>query len=137
MATISAQVNLTNNLFSDFDFNFTQLPGTLDVAKKNNAEAIKQSIRNIILTNNFERPFDPNFGSQVSQLLFNNWTPLSKISLQRVIEDAIRNYEPRVILDEVIVNDRSQNNAIDITINFTIRNVNSPATMTITLEKIR
>lgn len=137
MATISAQVNLTNNLFSDFDFNFTQIPGTLDVAKKNNADAIKQSIRNIILTNNYERPFDPSFGSQVSQLLFNNWTPLSKITLQRVIEDAIRNYEPRVILDEIIINDRSQNNAIDITINFTIRNVNSPATMTITLDKIR
>jgi phage baseplate assembly protein W len=137
MATVSAQVNLTNNLFSDFDLNFTKIPGTLDVAKKNNADAIKQSIRNIILTNNYERPFDPNFGSQVSQLLFNIWTPLSKITLQRVIEDCIRNYEPRVILDEVIVNDRSTVNAIDIIINFTIRNVNSPVTMTITLDKVR
>lgn len=137
METVSAQVNLANNLFSDFDFNFTMIPGTKDIAKKNNAEAIKQSIRNILLTRNYERPFDPGFGSQIYQLLFSNWTPLSRISLERVITDAIENYEPRAKLESVVVDDRSINNAIDVTINFIIKNINVPVTMSITLEKIR
>lgn len=137
MATISEQVNISNNLFSDFDFNFTNLPGNHDIPKKINAEAIKQSIKNILLTNNYERPFDPNFGSQINQLLFSLWTPLSKISLKRVIEDAINNYEPRVILSDVIIDDRSISNAVGITINFVIRNTNSPISMALTLEKIR
>ncbi len=137
MATVSGQVNLTNNLFSDVDFNFTMLPGTQDIAKKNNVEAIKQSIKNILLSNNYCRPFQPDFGSQINQLLFSLWTPLSKASLQRVISDAITNYEPRVTLNSVEINDRSTSNAVDVSIFFTINNVNSQVTMTLTLNRIR
>lgn len=137
MATVSAKVNLSNNIFSDFDFNFARIPATGDIAKKNNAEAIKQSIKNILLTSNFERPFQPDFGSQINKLLFSLWTPLSKLSLQRVIEDAINNYEPRVKLISIEIQDRSQNNAIDVNINFIIRNVNTQVTMSLTLEKLR
>lgn len=137
MATVTGKVNLTNNLFSDFDFNFAMLPGTQDIAKKNNVEAIKQSIRNILMTDNYSRPFDPDFGSQINQLLFSLWTPLSKASLIRVISDAIKNYEPRVRLDKIDVNDRSTSNAIDVSIYFTIVNVNTPVSLTITLNRIR
>jgi phage baseplate assembly protein W len=89
------------------------------------------------LTRNYERPFEPDFGSQIYQLLFSLWTPLTKLSFVRILEDAVENYEPRVKIQSVDLQDNSINNAIDITINYIIRNINIPGTVSLTIERIR
>lgn len=133
----SGKVNLTSTSFSDIDFNFGILPGSNDIAKKLNANSINQSIRNILLTSNYEIGFDPDFGSQINQLLFSLWTPLTKQNFVTVIQNAINNYEPRVLINEIILNNNTTRNAVDVTINYTIRNVNIPATISVTLERVR
>ena len=65
----------SNNLYSDLNLNFNKNPATKDIAKLKDVEAVKRSVRNLILTNRFERPFHPEIGSDIRALLFENMTP--------------------------------------------------------------
>ena len=75
--------------FSDLDFNLTRLSSTSDVAKKTDVEAVKQSIKALVQTNYFDRPFHPELGCSVTGLLFENNTPMTKRSIQKSIEEVI------------------------------------------------
>ena len=96
--------------YSDLNLNFTRNPATGDVARLTDIEAVKRSVRNLILTNQFERPFHPEIGSSVRALLFENVTPLNAILLEDRIREVIVNFEPRAELTGIQVFDEIDNN---------------------------
>jgi phage baseplate assembly protein W len=123
--------------FTDLDLNFTAHPVNKDVAIKYDEQAIKQSVKNLILTKNFERPFHSEIGCQVRGLLFEPVTEMSVSIIKRSIVDVIRNYEPRVQLVDVFVNVRPDENYVDIRIIFKIINTATPIELNLTLERTR
>jgi phage baseplate assembly protein W len=123
--------------FTDLDLNFTRHPITDDVSVKFDEQAIKQSVKNLVLTNHYERPFHPEIGSEVKALLFEPANPMTSIMLKQAIVNTINNYEPRVRLIDVIVRGSIDNNTIYVSIEFTIINTTSPITVDLVLERTR
>lgn len=124
-------------IFSDLDLNFIAHPVSGDVSKKYDELAIKQSVKNLILTNHYERPFHPEIGSQISGLLFENWSPMLQSVIRQSIVNTITNFEPRVRLLDVSVDPNEDNNLVYVIITFTIVNTDTPLTVDITLNRTR
>jgi phage baseplate assembly protein W len=123
--------------FSDLDLDFMAHPTTGDVMKKTGVEAIKRSIRNLILTNFYDRPFRSYIGSNAQRLLFENASPLTANFLRDAIEEVILNYEPRVKIDNIRINFDIDNNGYNTTISFIVVNNNLPVVINLFLERIR
>lgn len=123
--------------FSDLDLNFTKHPVTSDVSRKYDEEAVKQSVKNLVLTQNYERPFHSEIGSQIRGLLFEPATPMLSMLLRRAISDTIINFEPRVRLIDVAVRLEPDSNSVNVTIEFTIVNTVRPITVSLTLKRTR
>jgi phage baseplate assembly protein W len=130
MATLS-------KIYSDIDFTFTKKPVVGDVALSYDAQAVIRSIRNILLTRHYEKPFNPDFGSNIDAILFEMVSPLSSTSLEREIRTAVENYEPRARLSEVVVNPQPDNNSYSVSLSFYIENATLPTTVTLLLERNR
>jgi phage baseplate assembly protein W len=124
-------------LYSDIDFTFTRKPVTNDIALSYDEMAVVRSIRNLLLTNHYERPFQPELGSNINSLLFEPISPISSSSLQVEIENMINNYEPRALLKSVTVNARPDQNAYEVSLEFYIQNATLPTTVTLLLERNR
>lgn len=127
----------SNRIYSDLNLNFTKNPATKDVARLTDVEAVKRSVRNLILTNRFERPFHPEIGSSIRDLLFEPITPLNAVLLEDRIEEVIVNFEPRVTLNQIIVQDDIDNNRYSVTISFYVNNTPEPVTITEFLQRLR
>ena len=123
--------------FSDLDFNFFANPATGDVTKKFDDNAIKQSVKNLILTSFYEKPFHPEIGSQVNSLLFEPFSPLLKAMMTEAIKNTLYNHEPRVSLLDVTVNDNPDNNSLYVSIIFKIINTEQPITVDLVLQRTR
>ena len=124
-------------VYSDFDIGFTQNPISTDLSKIINENAVKRSIKNILFTNFYERPFRPFLGSNLNKLLFENFTPVTVELIQTAITDAIRNYEPRANLIEVTATPYEDQNGIHASIVFSIINKEDPISLEISLDRIR
>ena len=127
----------TNRRYTDFDLLFAKHPVTADVTTKSDVEAIKASVRNLIQTKNYERPFHPEIGCQVHGLLFENFTPVVRQVMKRTIEQVISKFEPRITLEAVNLTHDSDNNSIIADIFFMINNTQEPVTLRTTLTRIR
>lgn len=123
--------------FSDLDLNFTAHPITGDVSMRYDENAIKASLKNLVLTRNYERPFHSDIGSPIKGLLFDLSTPMLPIMLRKALEDLIRNYEPRVNTTQIDINVSDDNNSVYITIWFTILNTITPINLNLVLERTR
>lgn len=123
--------------YKDLDFNFSRHPRTNDVSVKYDEEAIKQSIRSLILTKNYERPFRSELGCQVTSLLFEPASPLLTSMLEKSIRDVINNFEPRVILLDIKISYKEDNNYVVVYILFKIRNTLEQIPFNIILERTR
>ena len=123
--------------FSDLDLNFTAHPVTGDVSRLYDENAIKRSVRNLLQTNNFERPFHSEIGSQIRALLFEPASPVLNTMLKRVITDTITTFEPRVVVNSVTVSSNTDNNSLNVTLVFTIVNTVNPVTMNVVLQRTR
>ena len=126
--------------FSDLDTQFTQNPINDDVVSLKNFESIKRSIRNIISTNKGERPFDPDFGSNIRALLFEPDSDLLRLAIQDEIETQIENFEPRVELLTAVVSNTSEaidSNELNVVIEFTPINSQQAVTLNVVLERAR
>lgn len=124
-------------IYSDIDFAFTRTPGRNDIALSYDEMAVIRSVRYLLLTKNYERPFQPNIGSRIESLLFEPLNYLTSNSLQAEIESTIKNFEPRVQLNQVVVLEDPDNNAYTVTINFFIGNNPRPTSVNLTLERTR
>jgi len=123
--------------YSDLDLDFMPHPTTKDVMKKNGVEAIKRSVRNLIMTNFYDRPFRSYIGSNALKLLFENMNPITANFLNNAIREVITNYEPRVAINDLRVNFDYDNNGYNVTLFITILNRNEPAVINLFLERIR
>lgn len=133
------RINTTSRApdYTDLDLDFIVKPGTQEVQKKVGIEAIKRSIRNLILTNFYERPFRHYIGSNAQKLLFDPLTPMTAHMLNTAIQETITNFEPRVRLLSVSVTPKYDNNGYDCQIKFQPLNRLEPVVTGIFLERIR
>ena len=133
-----AQINISRQPdYSDLDLDFMINPVTGDINKKTGADAVKRSIRNLIFTNYYERPFKSNIGSDVTRLLFDNVDVMTATFLEDAIIRLINNFEPRVRLQGVRVTADYDNNGFGVVIQYIIINTETPATFNLFLERIR
>ena len=123
--------------FVDLDLDFTRNPITNDVSLKFNDEAVKRSIRNIVLTNSGEKPYIPEFGGNIKASLFENFTPVNVVALKGQLESAIRNFEPRANLLKIEVTPDIDDNRLVVSVVFETVNSPEPVTIDIPLERIR
>ena len=113
--------------FKDISASFKSHPLTNDAIGLKNANAVARSVRNIVMTFPGEKPFNPNFGSRISRSLFENIDNISAITIRDEIENSIRRFEPRVILDDIIVKPDFDNNSFDVLIVYRIVGMDIPA----------
>jgi len=123
--------------FRDIDLDFNRNAVTNDVAVVEDVVAVKRSVKNLIQTNFYERPFQPELGCGIRELLFENFTPMTKIFLQRKIEEVLINYEPRINLQNVAVDDDQDKNRLVVDIYFYVVGVPGPQTVSTFLQRVR
>ena len=123
--------------YADLDFDFKAHPVTTDVVLKYNEEAVKKSLKSLIMTSKYERPFQPSINSRIKKLLFENITPVMGVNLKSNIEDVIREHEPRVDLRGVDVIVDEDQNRIKVDIFFNIKNQPEVVSLTTTMQRTR
>lgn len=123
--------------YSDLDLDFIAHPGTGDIVKKTGPDAVLRSIRNLVLTNFWDRPFRSYIGSSAQKLLFENINPMTARLLEQAISEVIINFEPRAILIDVRVFADPDNNGYTAKILTGINNRPEPYVTTVFLERIR
>jgi phage baseplate assembly protein W len=126
-----------NRIYSDIDLNFLAHPNTGDVSKKYDVDAVKQALKTLVLTNFYERPFQPKLGSPVYGMLFENIDVPSANSLKLRLELLISQYEPRVRAQEVTVVPLYDENSFRVTIYFYVVGVRDPVTFSTILKRTR
>jgi hypothetical protein len=130
MATLS-------KIYADLDLTFNRLPVTNDVALSYDDKAVIRSVRNLLLTNTYDRLFQPEIGSNLTKLLFENVDSLTASLLQNEIKNVIKNYEPRVSIDYINVTPDEDNNAYNVSLSFYIGNNSSPTAVNLLLQRSR
>lgn len=129
--------NTKQLIYSDLNYTFTPHPVTGKLPVLKNEEAVKRAIKNLILTNRFERPYEPLFGGNILALLFENSDPFLEFNIKKQIETTIKNFEPRAILRKVDVVSIEERNEVQIDILFSIANQKNPVELTVILERVR
>ena len=132
----------TTYLYKDFSLFFTPNPVTSDVTNVTDVQDIKRSVRNLILTEAWERPFHPEIASGVRELLFENFTPVSIANIKNKIRSILETYEPRANVTGIFVDDPSgqnmDNNTVNLKVFFTLQNApNTEEQVDVMLERIR
>ena len=140
LSDAQSQNDISRNVrqYRDLDLFFSRKNGTNDIEKITDVEAVKRSIRNLVLTNFYEKPFHPEIGSGIRDMLFENMTPITAVVLARKVEDVIENFEPRARLISVRSLPNLDRNEYEVTIEFFV--VNTPTElvdMTVFLEVLR
>ena len=132
--------NVDTYIYKDLSLFFTPNPVSGDVTMVTDVQDIKRSVRNLIMTNRFEKPFHPEVASHVRDLLFERFTPITFNLLRNRIETVLANYEPRVSVTDVEIDDSGRamdNNELNVRIFFTLRNDPQIQSVDILLERIR
>jgi len=123
--------------WADLDLALTLHPIRKDIIPLKDDAAIKNAVKNLILTNIYERPFQPNLASNLRALLFEPAGLTTKLSLRDSIKDVLANYEPRISVNYIDITDRSDTNTWDVTINFKIKTFNTNAFVEVGLQRLR
>mgnify|MGYP001317172134 FL=1 len=127
----------STRIYKDLDLDFGRNTVTNDVNKLTDVEAVKRSVRNLINTNHFERPFHPEIGGNVRALLFENMTPLTALNLQRKIEEVLNNFEPRAKITQILADPDIDRNGYRLEIRFYVIGIQNPITVETFLERLR
>ena len=128
----------STNVYSDLDLFFGTKAASKDINKVDDVQAVKRAVRNLVLLNHYEKPFHPEIGSGIREMLFELMTPVTAIVLTRKIEDVIKNFEPRARLVGVSAFPDLDRNAYEVKIEFFV--VNTPTELvdlTVMLERLR
>ena len=124
--------------FKDLSASFQTNPLSNDLIALKNESAIARSVRNLVLTGQGERPFQPVLGTGVSRLLFDNMDKLTASAIRSELRTTIENYEPRVEINEIIVEADFERNAFDVTLQYFIIGMDVPEQeLTFALEPTR
>ena len=136
-ATVTNNSKRSNRIYKDLNMSFTKNPATKDVARLFDVQAIKRAVKNIILTNKYERPFNPDFGCNLRGFLFENITEPLLVIIKDRVAMAIEKYEPRVSVEDVVVKNDIDKNCINIQVSFLINGVEAPVTVSTFLQRVR
>jgi phage baseplate assembly protein W len=123
--------------YQDIDLDFIANPITGDVSKKTGPDAVARSIRNLVMTNYYDRPFRSQIGSNAVKMLFENIGPLTAVNLEQAISDVVTNFEPRAKLIGVKVKADPDENGYSAKIAFYVQNRPEPFQTTLFLARIR
>ena len=121
--------------YTDFDINMTLHPQTGDVSLKYDLNAVKRSIRNILSTEVYQRPFKPGLGTNLSSRLFDLWDITTATVFEQDLKDILRNLEPRAHFTDIFAD--MYDHELHLTMIFTILNDPRPHNLDIVLERVR
>ena len=136
-ASLNNNSKRANVNYKDLDLDFGRNVVTNDVNKLTNVEAVKRSVRNLINTSHFERPFHPEIGSDVRALLFENMTPLTALNLQRKVQEVLVNFEPRIRLVQIYATPDYDGNSYQLSVYFYVIGTTELVTVQTFLERLR
>jgi phage baseplate assembly protein W len=131
---------MANNLqkiYADIDFTFTKKPVVGDIALSYDSQAVIRSVRNLIFTKHYDRPYNPNLGTLTENILFEPMSGSSAAALESEITNIINNYEPRARINYINVTPVEIKNSYEVTVSFYIANDTMPTNVTIILERTR
>jgi phage baseplate assembly protein W len=134
MATVTTNIA---RQFKDLDLNFTIHPLKKDVNKHLDQIAVINAIKNLVLTSHYEKPFNPDYGSNVRKLLFETLDIITASAIEREIRQTIESYEPRVRIISLAVIPDDEQNAFSVRMQFFIVNQTNPVSVSFLLERTR
>ena len=124
-------------IYSDLDLTFRRLPVTNDVALSYDDQAVIRSVRNLLLTGFYERPFQPNLGSNLNKLLFEPADQLTSNLIESEVRNVISNFEPRVTINSINVTITPDENSFTLSMTFFVGNNTRATTVTLLLQRSR
>lgn len=136
-ATQSNESTRSSKVFKDLNLDFQQNTATKDIQKITDVESVKRSVRNLINTNHYEKPFHPEIGSNLRAMLFELMTPQMNHVITKQIENLINNYEPRCRLVQVHTQPEFERNGYNVQISFYVQNYPDPVVVESFLERLR
>ena len=136
-ATQTNESTRSSKIFKDLNLDFQQNSATKDIQKITDAESVKRSVRNLINTNHYEKPFHPEIGSNLRAMLFELMTPQMNHVITKQIENLINNYEPRCRLVQVHTQPEFERNGYSVQISFMVNNHQEPVIVESFLERLR
>jgi phage baseplate assembly protein W len=136
-ATQTNESKRSSRIYKDLNLDFQKNTATKDIQKLTDAEAVKRSVRNLINTNHYEKPFHPEIGSNLRAMLFENLTPQMTHLISKTIEMLIRNYEPRCRIVQVNSQPMFERNGYACQISFYVVNYPEPVIVESFLERLR
>ncbi len=136
-ATQTNESTRSSKIFKDLNLDFQQNTATKDIQKITDVEAVKRSVRNLISTNHYEKPFHPEIGSNLRGMLFELMTPQMNHVITKQIENLINNYEPRCRLVQVHTQPMFDRNGYSVQISFYVQNYPDPVVVESFLERLR
>lgn len=128
---------LIPNVYADLDLTMSPHPTKRDIPRLLDADAVKRSVRLLVMTKHHERLFHPEIGCDATQILFEPVSKITEQNLRRSIEDVINNFEPRARLRSITVNVNPDNNSYTAQIEFFIANNPKPIQLSVILERVR
>jgi len=135
--TLTNKSKRSARIFSDLNLDFAQNPATKDIQKIEDVDAVKRSVRNLINTNYYERPFRPSLGSNLRAMLFELYSPQMSHAISKEIDLLIKNYEPRARLVNVKTNSDPERNGYEVSISFYVVNFPEQVQVQAFLERLR
>lgn len=126
-----------DRIYKDIDCSFTPNPTTGDIYKSTDANAVRQSVKNLLMTEKGVMPFRPYYGAGLEDMLFSLSTDLDEDDIEQRVRSTIDNYEPRAELRDVKVAIRPDYNSADITIIFGVVNTTKVVTLGLTIARVR
>lgn len=126
-----------DKLFSDLGISFTPHPVTGNLPVYKNSEAVSRALKNLILTNHNERPYEPLFGANLTARMFENFSFLTARNIELDIRRAIKNFEPRVKVQEVKVVADEDRNGVNVTLQYTFLSSEQTDTIQVFVERVR
>ena len=136
-ATQTNESTRSSKIYKDLNLGFEQNTATKDIQKITDVEAVKRSVRNLINTNHYEKPFHPEIGSNLRAMLFELMTPQMNHVISKQIENLINNYEPRCRLVQVFTQPRLDRNGYSVQISFRVQNHPDEVIVESFLERLR
>ena len=136
-ATQTNESTRSARVFKDLNLSFQQNSATKDIQKITAVEAVKRSVRNLLSTNHYEKPFHPEIGSNLRGMLFELMSPQMNHVISKQIENLINNYEPRCNLVEVFTQPMFDRNGYSVQISFRVNNHQEPVIVESFLERLR
>jgi phage baseplate assembly protein W len=123
--------------YSDLDLNFIIHPVRKDINKNVGVQSVINSVKNLLLTGHYERPFHPEIGSNVRKMLFEPLDAIVAVDLQGEIEETLNNYEPRIRIRKIMVSPNFDRDAFEVYLEFNVLNRTEPITINFLLSRVR